>query len=55
MMMNEMPPSGADTTQQDPEEENMGGPGQEVQIDELTKAMVEDDVDVMAQFMPMDL
>ncbi|KAK9325090.1 hypothetical protein V1517DRAFT_336209 [Lipomyces orientalis] len=55
MMMNEMPPSGADTTQQDPGEENMGGPEQEVQIDELTKAMVEDDVDVMAQFMPMDL
>ncbi|KAK9247172.1 hypothetical protein V1506DRAFT_565645 [Lipomyces tetrasporus] len=55
MMMSEMPASDADTTRQNPREENMGGPEQEVQIDELAKAMAEDDVDVMAQFMPMDL
>ncbi|KAK9487663.1 hypothetical protein V1527DRAFT_460188, partial [Lipomyces starkeyi] len=55
MMMNEIPSSGKNTGQQNLEEENMGETEQAVQIDELAKAMAEDDDDVMAQFMPMDL
>ncbi|KAK9329441.1 hypothetical protein V1520DRAFT_343382 [Lipomyces starkeyi] len=55
MMMNEIPSSGRNIAQQNLGEENMGEPEQDVQIDELAKAMAEDNDDVMGQFMPMDL
>ncbi|KAK9429571.1 hypothetical protein V1505DRAFT_373792 [Lipomyces doorenjongii] len=57
MMMDEIPSSGTNMGQQNLGQEDVGDPEQDVQIDELAKAMAEadDDDDVMAQFMPMDL
>ncbi|KAK9375310.1 uncharacterized protein V1513DRAFT_44282 [Lipomyces chichibuensis] len=55
MMMNDIPSSGTNMGQQNLGEENMGDPQQDVQIDELAKAMAEGDDDVINQFMPMDL
>ncbi|KAK9364726.1 hypothetical protein V1509DRAFT_477086 [Lipomyces kononenkoae] len=55
LMMNDIPNSSTNTEQKDLGDENMGDTEQQVQIDELAKAMAEGDEDVMAQLMPMDV
>ncbi|KAK9238928.1 hypothetical protein V1525DRAFT_387124 [Lipomyces kononenkoae] len=55
IMINEIPSGSTNTEQKNPGDENMGGTEEEVQIDELAKAMAEGEEDVIAQLMPMDV